>query len=114
MNSKKTNCTHYIKKARKFIRKCLALDPSKRPTATQALDDIWMKGKKANDVDLLKNVQQNFNARRTFKNAINAVTTLNKIRSHSSGNSQQGAIIPEPEENISKKMERLSVNDGHR
>jgi calcium/calmodulin-dependent protein kinase I len=73
-----------------------------------------MKGKKANDIDLLKNVRQNFNARRTFKNAINAVTTLNKIRSHSSGNSQQGAIIPEPEENISKKMEKLSVNDDHR
>ncbi|KAI8885456.1 Pkinase-domain-containing protein [Backusella circina FSU 941] len=102
--------------ARTFIRKCLTLDPSKRPTASQALEDAWIKGKRVNDdVDLLKNVRENFNARRTFKNAINVVTTLNKIRSHSSGNSQQGAIIPETEENISKKMDHLTVNDdGHR
>lgn len=69
--------------ARSFIRKCLSLDPDIRPTATEALNDIWMTGQQARDIDLLDTVRENFNARRTFKSAISAVKAMNRIRAHS-------------------------------
>jgi serine/threonine protein kinase len=69
--------------ARSFIRKCLSLNPDTRPTATEALNDIWMTGRQAKDIDILNTVRENFNARRTFKSAISAVKAMNRIRAHS-------------------------------
>lgn len=69
--------------ARAFIRSCLALNPKDRPTATEALNHVWMTGKQAKDIDLLDTMRENFNARRTFKSAISAVKAINRIRSHS-------------------------------
>lgn len=69
--------------ARSFIRNCLALDPSKRPTATEALNDIWMTGDRAREIDLLETVRENFNARRTFKSAVSAVKAMNRMRAQS-------------------------------
>ncbi|CAO3653082.1 unnamed protein product [Mucor hiemalis] len=69
--------------ARAFIRKCLALNPADRPTAKEALSDIWMTGVQAKDIDLLDTVRENFNARRTFKSAIRAVKAMNRLRGHS-------------------------------
>lgn len=59
------------------------MDPDIRPTATEALNDIWMTGQQARDIDLLDTVRENFNARRTFKSAISAVKAMNRIRAHS-------------------------------
>ncbi|KAG2199708.1 hypothetical protein INT47_012844 [Mucor saturninus] len=69
--------------ARAFIRKCLSLNPADRPTATEALNHVWMTGQQAKDIDLLDTVRENFNARRTFKSAISAVKAMNRIRSQS-------------------------------
>ncbi|KAL0141922.1 kinase-like domain-containing protein [Mucor lusitanicus] len=69
--------------ARSFIRKCLSLNPDSRPTATEALNDVWMTGQQAKDIDLLDTVRENFNARRTFKSAVSAVKAMNRIRAHS-------------------------------
>jgi calcium/calmodulin-dependent protein kinase I len=43
-----------------------------------------MMGKKATDFDLLGTVRQNFNARHTFKSAVNAVAVVNYMKSLSS------------------------------
>ncbi|KAI7906378.1 kinase-like domain-containing protein [Cokeromyces recurvatus] len=69
--------------ARAFIRKCLSLDPNDRPTATEALNDIWMTGDEAKDIDILNTVRENFNARRTFKSAVRAISAVNHIRNNS-------------------------------
>lgn len=75
--------TFYANVARSFIRKCLSLNPDSRPTATEALNDVWMTGQQAKDIDLLDTVRENFNARRTFKSAVSAVKAMNRIRAHS-------------------------------
>ncbi|KAI8327911.1 kinase-like domain-containing protein [Chlamydoabsidia padenii] len=72
--------------AKDFIRSLLQLDPSKRPTATQALANKWMTGKDALDVDILDTVRDNFNARRKFKSAVRAVKAMNRMRSASASN----------------------------
>lgn len=69
--------------ARAFIRKCLSRKPEDRPTATEALKDVWMTSEVGKDIDLLDTVRENFNARRTFKSAISAVKAMNRIRTKS-------------------------------
>lgn len=59
------------------------MNPADRPTATKALNHVWMTGRQAKDIDLLDTVRENFNARRTFKSAISAVKAMNRIRSQS-------------------------------
>ncbi|OZJ02755.1 hypothetical protein BZG36_03343 [Bifiguratus adelaidae] len=74
------------KHARNFIDKLLTVDPTARMTAHQALEHPWLASvplkKTAAAVtppqdqkqqDLLPHVRQNFNARRTFKRAVDAV-----------------------------------------
>jgi serine/threonine protein kinase len=83
------NCCHIIINvtlfvlARSFIRKCLALNPADRLTATEALNDVWMTGEHAKDINILDTVRENFNARRTFKSAVSAVKAMNRLRAHS-------------------------------
>lgn len=76
-------CNIYFTIARSFIKKCLALNPADRPTATEALNDVWMTGKHAKDINILDTVRENFNARRTFKSAVSAVKAMNRLRAQS-------------------------------
>ncbi|KAI9009352.1 kinase-like domain-containing protein [Phycomyces nitens] len=64
--------------AKDFIRRCLTIDPTKRMTAHEALQHPWLASthiSKTENVaqDLLPGVRGNFNARRTFKKAIDLV-----------------------------------------
>ncbi|KAI9323639.1 kinase-like domain-containing protein [Dichotomocladium elegans] len=60
--------------AKDFIRCCLTIDPAKRLTAHEALAHPWLaKSRAVEDKDLLPNVRGNFNARRTFKRAVDLV-----------------------------------------
>ncbi|CAO3642464.1 unnamed protein product [Mucor hiemalis] len=69
--------------AKDFINRCLTIDVNERITAHQALEHEWLiiteKTEKASEEagDLLPNLRTNFNARRTFKKAINLVTLSN-------------------------------------
>ncbi|KAI9494901.1 kinase-like domain-containing protein [Zychaea mexicana] len=69
--------------AKDFIRRLLTLDPKARPTASEALNDKWMTGADATDIDILGTVRENFNPRRTLKNAVRAVSAMNRLRSGS-------------------------------
>ncbi|KAI8144741.1 kinase-like domain-containing protein [Fennellomyces sp. T-0311] len=69
--------------AKDFIRRLLTLDPKARPTATEAKQDKWMTGKDATDIDILETVRENFNPRKTLKNAVRAVSAMNRLRSGS-------------------------------
>ncbi|KAI7858298.1 kinase-like domain-containing protein [Circinella umbellata] len=77
--------------AKDFIRKLLTLDPAARPTATEALKDKWMTGTDATDIDILGTVRENFNPRKTLKNAVRAVSAINRLRS--------GSLNTNPEKN---------------
>ena len=85
--------------AKDFIRKLLTLDPKARPTATEAMKDKWMTGEDAADIDILATVRENFNPRKTLKNAVRAVSAMNRLRSGSlkaENNKQDGEKPPVP------------------
>lgn len=74
--------------AKDFIRRLLTPQPYSRLTAHQALSHPWLteplpspiSGERPN---ILNNVRDNFNARKTFKKAVDAVKAINNLRSHS-------------------------------
>ncbi|KAI9309537.1 kinase-like domain-containing protein [Cunninghamella echinulata] len=78
--------------AKDFIKSLLQLDPSQRPTATEALKNKWMTGNEALDVDILDTVRTNFNARGKFKSAVRAVKAMNRMRSASGGSGGSGGL----------------------
>ncbi|KAI8379630.1 kinase-like domain-containing protein [Radiomyces spectabilis] len=66
--------------AKDFIRRCLTIDTTKRITAHEALKHPWLTSPSnqptspvENEQDLLPNLRENFNARRTFKKAVDLV-----------------------------------------
>lgn len=66
--------------AKDFIRRCLTIDPAKRMTAHEALEHPWLTSEHTQPTsptdeaqDLLPSVRGNFNARRTFKKAVDLV-----------------------------------------
>lgn len=67
--------------AKDFIRALLNINPSERPTASEALKHRWIVGDVAKDVDLLEDFIDNFNARKTFKKAVEVVQAANRLRS---------------------------------
>ncbi|KAI9029630.1 kinase-like domain-containing protein [Phycomyces nitens] len=73
--------------AKDFIQCCLTLSPERRITAHQALRHPWLdicpvkaSVPKEDAQDLLPNVRKNFNARRTFKKAVDLVRLSNHLR----------------------------------
>ncbi|ORX62841.1 Pkinase-domain-containing protein [Hesseltinella vesiculosa] len=63
--------------AKDFIRQCLTIDTQKRITAREALEHPWLikssQQEPAEGQDLLPTVRKNFNARKTFKRAVDMV-----------------------------------------
>ena len=71
----------------------LTIDPNVRLTARQALAHLWLAEPSQTPVggypnyDLLKSVRHNFNARKTFKRAVDAVKAINSLKNHTRSNS---------------------------
>lgn len=51
--------------AKEFVRACLTVDPTNRPTAAELLDHPWLKGLEPTNVNLLPNVKKAFDAKKT-------------------------------------------------
>jgi serine/threonine protein kinase len=88
--------------AQNFIDRCLTIDVNERITAHQALEHEWLLAadeKKASEEggDLLPNLRTKFNARRTFKKAINMITLSNHF-GHSLSKHNNDEIKPVQEE----------------
>ncbi|KAI8371470.1 kinase-like domain-containing protein [Radiomyces spectabilis] len=94
--------------AKDFIRRLLDLDPSKRPTATEALKDKWMTGHEATDIDILTTVRENFNAKRTFKSAVRAVKAMNRMRTQSLSSSQKSSASSSPAISMVPKQDPIA------
>ncbi|CAG8628645.1 8769_t:CDS:2 [Paraglomus occultum] len=75
--------------AKGFILSLLNPNPAERPTAEQALRHKWLTGENKADFNLLDGITENFNARKKFKQAIDAVQALNRIRGASKSSSEE-------------------------
>lgn len=80
---------HVSDSARKFIQRCLTIDPTARITSHQALSHPWITGEEEDETDtgvkrtktdLLPTVKKNFNARRTLHAAIDTIRAINQLR----------------------------------
>eukprot|EP00531_Pseudo-nitzschia_arenysensis_P015791 CAMPEP_0116133944 /NCGR_PEP_ID=MMETSP0329-20121206/10384_1 /TAXON_ID=697910 /ORGANISM="Pseudo-nitzschia arenysensis, Strain B593" /LENGTH=343 /DNA_ID=CAMNT_0003628625 /DNA_START=500 /DNA_END=1531 /DNA_ORIENTATION=- len=71
------------KEARNLIKSLLTVDPQKRLTAAQALQNSWIRGDadSLENRDLGKNLQslKRFNAKRKFKAAVSTIVAVNKL-----------------------------------
>ncbi|RHZ76970.1 hypothetical protein Glove_187g29 [Diversispora epigaea] len=81
--------------AKNFIKGLLVLKPEKRLTADQALQHPWFTEKNAKDVDLLSDFVSNFNAKKTFRKAIDAVQAANRLGKRENTNSTSNTVITE-------------------
>lgn len=78
--------------ARDFINHLLTIEPGSRLTAHQALQHPWLSEPLASPVggypnrDLLNSVRHNFNARKTFKKAVDTVKLINSLKNPPSSN----------------------------
>ncbi|MCO5583297.1 hypothetical protein L7F22_037207 [Adiantum nelumboides] len=74
--------------ARDFINKLLTIDPKARMTAQQALEHPWLSTKASveggDQRDLLPDIKSAFNAKRTFRKAVNGIRMINRLRSETS------------------------------
>lgn len=71
--------------ARDFICRLLTVDPEQRMTAKQALQHPWLADVSTDDNrdqrDLLPDIKNAFNAKRTFRKAVNGIRMINRLRS---------------------------------
>ncbi|KAK9721784.1 Calmodulin-dependent protein kinase cmk2, variant 2 [Basidiobolus ranarum] len=65
--------------AKDFIRHLLDPNPDTRLTADQALCHRWLAGQTAREVDLLSNVRENFDPRRTLRKAVEVIAIVNRM-----------------------------------
>ncbi|ORX71581.1 Pkinase-domain-containing protein [Linderina pennispora] len=79
--------------AKDFIRRCLSPNQHERMTAEQALKHPWLAGASVSTRDLLPDVIENFNAKKTLRRAVMKIQAVNRLRklSHSSSNSSDDA-----------------------
>lgn len=105
--------------AKSFISSLLIVDATKRLTAAEALKHSWIdsKAESPTHVDLLPHVRMGFNARKTFRRAIDVVKAVNNFSRPSSYNnlisnpsSKRGSIDGEGDE---IKRESLYVAFQH-
>ncbi|KAI5452451.1 Calcium/calmodulin-dependent protein kinase type I [Naganishia albida] len=74
--------------AREFVRKCLTIDPTNRPTAEELLQDPWLKDVEEHYVatpqgsatDLLPQVKKAFDARKTFRKAVLGMMAMHRLQ----------------------------------
>ncbi|KAJ3300449.1 hypothetical protein HK104_000507 [Borealophlyctis nickersoniae] len=87
--------------AKDFIKACLVVDPAARLTARQALEHPWLLTEST--FDLKPNLEKNFNARRTFRKAILAVSSINRAKNASA--SFKNLLPTPPAEEADNKKE---------
>lgn len=104
--------------AKDFINRCLTIDVNERITAHQALEHEWLTTipetqSSEEGGDLLPNLRTNFNARRTFKKAINLVTLSNHFgHSLSKNNSTNSTTSDDQIKPVNEGIDQVLPNDA--
>ncbi|KAI9471839.1 MAG: kinase-like domain-containing protein [Benjaminiella poitrasii] len=99
-------------KAKNFIQRCLTVNPEERITAHEALNHPWLSSKNDFTQDLLPNVRQNFNARRTFKKAVDLVRLSYQLRHKQLMSSASKSNTATSEEVREAEKDIKPVNEG--
>ncbi|OXG18040.1 Ca2+/calmodulin-dependent protein kinase [Cryptococcus neoformans Ze90-1] len=76
--------------AKQFVRDCLTIDPTNRPTANELLNHPWLRDveatkdepAEAKGVDLLPNVKAAFDAKKTFRKAVLSMMAVHRLQDH--------------------------------
>lgn len=111
--------------AKSFILKCCTVDPKKRITAGELLNnDPWINAGSAPTKDLLPDIKKSYNNRRKLQLAIHAVIMNNNLKKlkekyNLSNSSEEDVVYNDDDkqrsetilERIRKEMNQLSLND---
>lgn len=99
--------------AKNFVRSCLTIDVSKRPTAQQLLDSEWLRmytGEKAEAVDLLPAVKAAFDGKKTFRRAVRGVMAVHRMQDFTGHHTVGGQTDAEKEkEKLRKEVEQMKL-----
>jgi len=82
--------SHISSEAKDFISKLLVLDPEKRMRVEEALLHPWLTTSSTSNLQLAK--EKLFDARKSFKKAVNAVTSIRRMASKSSNPDEDSAL----------------------
>ncbi|KAN0062798.1 Calcium/calmodulin-dependent protein kinase type I [Thecaphora frezii] len=67
--------------AKDFINRLLTIDPALRLTAKQACSHAWLSARQTEGTkDLLPDIKSAFNAKRTFRKAVNGIRLINRLK----------------------------------
>ncbi|WWC64614.1 uncharacterized protein I303_107225 [Kwoniella dejecticola CBS 10117] len=103
--------------ARNFVKKCLTIDPTNRPTAAQLLQDEWLKedadisvkdvtSDSGAAVDLLPNVKAGFDAKGTFRKAVLGMMAVHRFQDQQH-HTVDGGQTAEQKEQLVKEVEEM-------
>ncbi|GFZ48664.1 Ca2+/calmodulin-dependent protein kinase [Saitozyma sp. JCM 24511] len=106
--------------AKDFVRACLTVDPTNRPTAAELLGHPWLKTAEPTTpvdrgVDLLPSVKSAFNAKKTFRKAVLGMMAMHRLQDGQQHHSIGGQTPAEKEklvqevEQYKKEAEREDV-----
>lgn len=62
------------------MRRLLTLDPSKRPTASEALKDKWLANQSPSNVGLLETVWENLQPGQKLRTVVGVIKAINRFR----------------------------------
>ncbi|SCV03818.1 LAMI_0H11210g1_1 [Lachancea mirantina] len=96
------------KEAQEFILRALTIHPSKRPTASDLLNDKWITSKMKKTDDLLPGIRKEFNARKKFREAVEIVKLNNRIKKLKKVYFDENDNDTDIEENSSAELDQLS------
>lgn len=111
--------------AKDFVRTCLTVDPTKRPTAAEALQHGWLSDEKPHFVpradggpaDLLPHVKKAFNAKQAWRKAAFSITAVKRMATLASTQPSNAELRAEldkyKEESAKELMEDASITHHH-
>ena len=100
--------------ARNFIDSLLLVDPTQRLNVEQALNHSWITkvAPIATNKDLLPKVRKGFDARKTFRKAVDVIKAVNKLGSSVSFKSKSSRTSIESEGQRFSNMGGIPVSDN--
>lgn len=96
--------------ARDFIKRLLTVDASKRLTADEALRHPWfhiLSSSTEDAQDLLPDIKSAFNAKRTFRKAVNGIRVINRLRTESQEHANARAELEQLREQANSESQNL-------